>query len=113
MIPTVCLATFLPKHKNPFGASAALWRFPENFIDIAPSINDARNGQLMLLGGVTGREADDGYHDWEFILNEIGLLRHDHALARIGHSLGILRMLVSFVWAVYLLFKQYRNLTLT
>jgi hypothetical protein len=113
LIPIVCLVTFLLKYKNPFGASVALWWLAESFMDIAPYINDARNGQLMLLGGVTGSEADYGYHDWEFILNEIGLLRYDHTLARIGHGLGILLMLVSFAWAVYLLFKQYRNLDLT
>jgi hypothetical protein len=81
-------------------------------MDIAPYINDARNGQLMLLGGVTGREADYGYHDWEFFLNEIGLLRYDHSLARIGYDLGVLLMLISFAWAGYLLFKQYKNLDL-
>jgi hypothetical protein len=110
LIPLVCLVTFLLKYKNPFGASVALWWLAESFMDIAPYINDARNGELMLLGGVTGREADYGYHDWEFILNEIGLLRYDHTLARIGHGLGILLMLVSFAWAGYLLFKQYKNL---
>ncbi len=113
LIPLVCLLTFLIKYKNPFGASVALWWLAESFMDIAPYINDARNGQLLLLGGVTGREADYGYHDWEFILNEIGLLRYDHILARIGHELGVLLMFISFAWAGYLLFKQYRNLDLT
>ena len=82
-------------------------------MDIAPYINDARNGQLMLLGGIKGREADYGYHDWEFILNEIGLLRCDHALALIGQRLGILLMLISFAWAGVLLFKQYKHLDWT
>jgi hypothetical protein len=113
LIPIVCLLTFLIKYKNPFGASVALWWLAESIMDIAPYINDARNGQLMLLGGVTGREADYGYHDWQFILNEIGLLRYDHALAHLGHGFAILLMLASFGWAGYLLFKQYRNLDLT
>ncbi len=113
LIPILCLLTFLLKYKNPFGASVALWWLAESMMDIAPYINDARNGQLMLLGGVTGREADYGYHDWEFILNEIGLLHYDHTLARIGDGLAVLLMLVSFAWAGYLLFKQYKNLDLT
>lgn len=112
LIPILCLLTFLLKYKNPFGASVALWWLAESMMDIAPYINDARNGQLMLLGGITGREADYGYHDWEFILNEIGLLRYDHTLARIGYDLGVLLMLISFAWAGYLLFKQYRNVDL-
>ncbi len=113
LIPLVCLVTLLIKYKNPFGASVALWWLAESLMDIAPYINDARNGQLMLLGGITGREADYGYHDWEFILNEIRLLRWDYVLACIAQGFGILLMLISFAWAGYLLFKQYKNLDLT
>jgi hypothetical protein len=113
LVPIVCLLAFLIKSKNPFGASIALWWLGENFMDIAPYINDARKQELMLLGGVTGKEADYGYHDWEFILREIGLLRHDHTLARLAHDFGILLMLLSFAWAGYLLYKQYRHLDLS
>ena len=112
LIPIICLLVFLLKAKNPFGASVSLWWFGENFMDIAPYINDARNQDLVLLGGITGREADYGYHDWEFILNEIGLLRYDHTLAHMAYNFGIVLMLISFVWAGYLFFKQYRNLDL-
>jgi len=110
LIPLVCLSAFLLKSKNPFGAATCLWWFGQNFMDIAPYINDARKGELMLLGGITGSEADYGFHDWEFILNEIGLLRHDHVFARLAHGAGIVLILVSFVWAGYLLYKQYKNL---
>ena len=113
LIPLICLVAFLLKSKNPFGAAVCLWWFGQNFIDIAPYINDARKGELMLLGGVTGREADYGYHDWEFILNEIGLLRYDRVLAHLAHGLGIILMLISFAWAGYLLYRQYKNLART
>ena len=110
MVPVLCLLTFLIKYKNPFAGSVTLWWLAESFMDVAPYINDARSGQLTLLGGLTGREADYGYHDWEFILNEIGLLRWDHALALIGQGFGILLMLTSFAWAGGLLWKQYQHL---
>jgi hypothetical protein len=110
LIPVTCLLVLLLKTKDPFGASVSLWWFGENFMDIAPYINDARNQELMLLGGITGREADYGYHDWEFILSEIGLLRYDHTLASIAQGLGIVLMLLSFAWAGVVLFKQYRQL---
>jgi hypothetical protein len=110
LIPLVCLLALLVKTKDPFGAAVCLWWFGQNFIDIAPYINDARKGELMLLGGVTGREADYGYHDWEFILNEIGLLNYDRVLARLAHGLGVVLMLLSFFWAGYLLHRQYKNL---
>lgn len=110
LIPLFCLLVLLLKTKDPFGASVALWWFGESFMDIAPYINDARNQELLLLGGITGREADYGYHDWEFILNEVGLLRYDHTLAYLAHSLGIVLMLLSFGWAGVVLLKQYRHL---
>jgi hypothetical protein len=112
LIPLSCLLVLLLKTKDPFGASVSLWWFGENFMDIAPYINDARNQELLLLGGITGREADYGYHDWEFILNEVGLLRYDHTLAYIAHGFGIFLMLLSFAWAGVVLLKQYRHLDL-
>jgi hypothetical protein len=112
LVPLSCLLVLLVKTKDPFGASVSFWWFGENFMDVAPYINDARDQELVLLGGITGREADYGYHDWEFILNEVGLLRYDHTLAYIAHSLGIVLMLLSFVWAGVVLLKQYRHLDL-
>jgi hypothetical protein len=110
LIPLICLLVFLIKYENTFGASVSLWWLGESLMDIAPYINDARSQELVLLGGITGREADYGTHDWEFILNEIGWLRYDHTLACMAHYFGIVLMLLSFGWAGYLLLKQYRNL---
>jgi hypothetical protein len=111
LIPVICLLVLLIKTRDPFGASVALWWLGESFMDIAPYINDARNQELLLLGGVTGKEADYGYHGWQYILNEVGLLRLDHTLARLVHAIGILLMLLCFAWAGYVLFRQFRNLT--
>jgi hypothetical protein len=113
LIPVICLFVFLIKYRNAFGASVCLWWLGENFMDIAPYINDARKQELMLLGGITGREADYGYHDWEFILGEIGLLRYDQTLAHIAHGFGIVLILLSLAWAGYMLLRQYRHLDLT
>jgi len=110
LIPIVCLLVLLIKTRDPVGASVSLWWLGESFMDVAPYVNDARNQELMLLGGVTGKEADYGHHDWEFILNEIGLLRYDHALASLAYGIGILLMLASTAWAGYVLFRQYKNL---
>lgn len=79
-------------------------------MDIAPYINDARSLTLPLLGGNTGRTSPYGFHDWEFILTELGLLRHEHVIARFSQNMGIFLMIVSFVWSGYLLFKQRKNL---
>jgi hypothetical protein len=75
----------------------ALWWLAQNFMDIAPYINDARALDLVLLGGFTGKDVAD-YHDWEYILGKLGLLRFDHFLANLAQFTGILLMITALVW---------------
>jgi hypothetical protein len=109
-LPLICLAVFLIKTRDAFAASFALWWTGQNFMDLAPYINDARSLTLPLLGGNTGRTAPYGFHDWEFILKETGLIRWDHALAHSAHILGTVLMLGAFAWGGGILFKQYKNI---
>ena len=81
-------------------------------MDLAPYINDARSLTMPLLGGNTGRTSPYGFHDWEFILKESGLIRYDHILANFSYKLGTVLMISSFVWGGYMLYKQYNNLNL-
>ncbi len=98
IMPLTCCAALLLKTRDPFGASVALWWCGENFIDMAPYINDARALELTLLGGVTGRERP-GFHDWENILGTLGLLPYDHAIASAAMGLGLIIMLAACAWA--------------
>lgn len=109
LMPMVCLGTFLIKTRDPFGASVALWWTAESMMDIAPYINDARALDLMLLGGVTGKETDG--HDWNNILAMLGWLEYDHRLAHLTYNFGIVLMLISFVWGASLLVRHYRRLS--
>jgi hypothetical protein len=108
LIPLICLLVFLFKTRDPFGAAVSLWWFGENFIDLAPYINDARDLKLMLLGGVTGRDAP-GFHDWQYILGKLGLLQYDHFLAGTSHLTGALLMTCAVAWGGLLCLKQFRN----
>ncbi|GKS63601.1 hypothetical protein YTPLAS72_09050 [Nitrospira sp.] len=108
LMPMICLGTFLIKTRDPFGASVALWWTAESMMDIAPYMNDARALDLMLIGGVTGKETDG--HDWNNILTMLGLLEWDHRLAYLTYNFGIVLMLISFVWGALLLVRHYRRL---
>lgn len=110
MMPLVCLGVILLKARNPFGASICTWWFGENFMDITPYINDARSLSLPLLGGNTGANSPYGFHDWEYILKEIGMIQYDHVIAKVAFTLGTIFMIVSFIWGGYLLFKEYEDL---
>jgi hypothetical protein len=110
LMPVVCFAVFLLKTRDTFGSSFALWWFGENFVDLAPYVNDARSLTLPLLGGNTGRTSPYGFHDWEFILKELHLARYDHTLAQTADRLGLLVMICALIWGAYLLYKQYKNI---
>ena len=107
LMPLICLGTFLIKTRDPFGASVALWWTAESLMDVAPYINDARDLELMLLGGVTGKETDG--HDWNNLLTMMDLLPWDHRLAHLVYNSGILLMLVSFAWSGVVLARHYRR----
>jgi len=106
IVPTVVIGAFLRKHDT-FGAVVGTWWLGESFLDIAPYINDAREGQLMLLGGVTGSEVED-YHDWEVLLTKLGMMHYDHALAGISFAIGTLLMVTAILWGSYILWKGYQ-----
>ncbi|MDP3010698.1 MAG: zinc ribbon domain-containing protein [Methylococcales bacterium] len=108
LMPLICMGTLLIKTRDPFGASVALWWFGENWLDIAPYMDDAREGDLPLLGGNFGHSSPYGFHDWEYLLTETNIIEYDHNLARIVFIIGSIIMLLSLLWAGLLLYKQYK-----
>ena len=109
LMPLICFAVLIVKTRDSFGASVSFWWFGENFVDIAPYINDARSLKLPLIGGNTGHSSPYGFHDWEYILKQTGFAEFDHLFARISFSIGIFIIVVSLVWAGILVAKQYKG----
>lgn len=109
IIPSMCLLVLLLKTRDPFGASVSLWWLGENFIDLAPYINDARALELVLLGGVTGRDVED-FHDWEFILRKTGLLQYDHSIALLLKAAGASLILAALLWGGAVIYRQMRTI---
>lgn len=107
LIPLVVVLSFAMKG-NHFAVSVGLWWLGQSFMDCAPYVDDARAGQLMLLGGVTGSEVED-YHDWENILTRLGMMPYDHLIARIFFGCGVVIMVIALVWGGYVLYRQKGN----
>jgi hypothetical protein len=110
LIPFIVLCAFLLKTRDTFAAGIGLWWLGQSFMDAAPYINDASTEQLILLGGVTGRDVP-GYHDWSNILRDLGWLQYDHTIAGIVNGIGVILMLIAFGWGAYILYLQYKNLS--
>ena len=106
LMPAICLAVLLIRTRDAFGAAVAQWWLAESFMDIAPYINDARALNLILLGGVTGKDVEN-YHDWEALLGKLGLLSLDHTLALASQGIGILLMVSALMWAAANLWIQF------
>ena len=109
LVPLICLGVLLVQTRDAFGAGVCLWWTGQNFLDLAPYINDARAGVMPLVGGNTGRTSPYGFHDWEFLLTETGLLRYDHALARFAHLFGSMIMLLGIVWCGVILYRHFQT----
>ena len=107
--PLACVLTFLFKRQDAFAASACLWWLGENLLDIAPYIGDARAGTLPLLGGNFGQSTPYGFHDWEFILGETGLLSSDKIIAQFTSVAGCLIIMTSLLWGGLILLQLYRR----
>ena len=110
LMPIVCMVVFLVKTRDSFAASFALWWLGQSFMDLAPYINDSKALVLPLIGGNTGRTSPYGFHDWEFILKETGLIKHYYGIACASQTIGIILMLLSFMWGGYTLYKQIKSL---
>jgi hypothetical protein len=110
IMPAVCMAVFIIKSRDYFGSAVCLWWIGENFLDIAPYINDADKLVMPLLGGNTGETSPYGFHDWEYILTESGLIHHAHTIAVSALILGDAIMTASFIWAAHRLYRQYMQI---
>lgn len=102
-----CLALWL-KPRDLFGASVGLWWAFENFIDVAVYINDALYMRLTLISGDTGNEAPYGFHDWNFILSETGLLLKYDSIANAVYMAGYIGMALCCLWGLWSLWYYWK-----
>jgi len=104
LVPLVCAGAFLWQTRDAFGAAIAIWWAGQSLTDVATYINDARALQLVLLGGKTGAEVEG--HDWEYLLNAMGVSHRDHAIALVVQTIGTVTMIVALVWAAIVVLNQ-------
>ena len=109
IMPLVVTFALIMTNRDNFGGSIGLWWFGQSLMDCAPYINDARDLQLMLLGGGTGADRP-GAHDWENILKALGMIQHERKIAWMADAAGTLAMLLALAWGGYILYLQYQNL---
>jgi hypothetical protein len=102
-LPLIFGGVFLVKNRDPFAAAVMLWWSAVAVMDIAPYIYDAQVPQHILLSGRTG---DTGSHDFIDVLGTLGLLNKAQTVGYVVHRLGVLMLLASFGWAVWVVWRQ-------
>jgi hypothetical protein len=100
-------AAFILKNRDNFGAAVCLWWTGASLVDLSAYIYDSLHPQMLLLGGHTG---EDGPHDWIYLLDTVGQLRHAQGWGTFAHALGGLIMLVGIIWGAVVLKAQRRKL---
>lgn len=99
---------FFVKNRDNFGASIGLWWASVSLVDLSPYIYDALHPQLTLIGGGTG--ADDGPHDWIYLLIKLGQLSNAQRWGSFAHTCGGLLMVAALVWGTTILLRQRKRL---
>jgi hypothetical protein len=102
VLPLGIGAAFLLRQRDPFGAAVCLWWAGASMVDLAPYVWDSLNPQMMLLGGHTG---EDGPHDWIYLLERFGALKHAHGLGVAVHHMGVLMMIGGVGWGGWWLWR--------
>jgi hypothetical protein len=101
VVPLVFFGYFA-LHRKPFSAAIVLFWVGQSITDVYVYANDAAVMQLPLLSGLTG--AEGGFHDWNYLLTETGLLNQTTLIAKIIRFTGTLIIFAaivgSFLYAV-------------
>jgi len=105
MMPLIVMVAFI-RQGDSFEAAIMLWWAGQNFIDISPYISDGEYRGLPLIMGM-GEEA----HDWGNLLTMMNAVESAYAFGRFSFLLGSVIILVSLVWAGYVLYRQKQNTT--
>lgn len=101
IVPLIVMCAFSFKNRDNFAAAIMLWWCGQNFIDVSPYIADAKARALPLILGL-GEES----HDWGNLLTMTNNLHNTELFAQISFTTGAIVMLLSFIWAGYLLVQQ-------
>jgi hypothetical protein len=103
LVPVIVTVAFV-RQEEWFGAAIGAWWAGQNLVDLAPYIADARALRLVLLGGRTGAEVEG--HDWEYLLNTLGVSHYAHPIGYTTHAIGVLIMVAALLYAGRLILRN-------
>lgn len=98
LVPAIFVGYFWRSEKY-YSAAIVLFWVGQSILNVYIYAQDAVVMKLVLLGGLTGSEG--GFHDWNYLLTETGLIRSTKSIAGLIRFLGTLTILSAIVASVY------------
>ncbi len=107
IFPLVFAGYFLWQRSFYSAAIVGLW-VGQSILNVWVYASDAVVMQLMLTSGMTGSEG--GFHDWNYMLTELGWLGSTRTIAGLIRAVGTLVIVSSAAAAIYASFMPTREL---
>lgn len=93
ILPLV-FAGYFYYHRKPYSCALVLLWVGESLLNVSVYAGDSVLMQLPLLGG------NDSLHDWNYMLDRLGLLDHTPTIARAIRLAGSVMIVCATLWAV-------------
>jgi hypothetical protein len=93
IVPLV-FAGYFYFNRNHYSCALVLFWAGESLLNVSVYAADAVEMQLPLLGG------NDSIHDWNYMLDHLGLLKQTASIALVIRALGTVTILAGLVWAI-------------
>ncbi|MFI5237861.1 MAG: hypothetical protein ACHQLA_07985, partial [Ignavibacteriales bacterium] len=90
ILPSI-IAIYFFRNEYRTGVQVGLLWLAQNFINISVYSADAQARKLPLLGG------NKVYHDWHYLLSEIGILEYDYSVGYAFLGIAIVIFLISIL----------------
>ena len=101
LVPLIFFFALWIKPRDLFGAAIALWRSFENVMDVVPYKAAALPMRLPVIKGVAGAESPYGFHDWNYVLCELGYIVYYEEIAHALSVIARIGIALCIVWAAW------------
>ena len=98
IFPAIFVGYFI-WHEKYYSAAIVVFWVGQSVLNVWVYASDAVVMQLMLTSGSTG--AEGGFHDWNYMLTETGLLKSTKIVSGIIRAAGTLTIITAGIFSIY------------
>lgn len=100
LVPVTFVVYFYVK-ENYLSSSLLLFWVGQSIVNVSVYVSDAILMQLPLLGG------ENSIHDWNYILNSLGVIRYTKILGSLTFDIGVLFILLASYFSIVASYKKH------